>query len=127
MNTSIKILLAFILVGVLGITGYLVYRAVGLYQEAADNPQHYQQLLRDGQPATGTVTAIEDMNLTVNRNPGVRLHLHVVPKDSHIKPYQAVLSKIVSRVAIPRVGDRLNLKFNRANPVDLIWLKGGDR
>ncbi|HEY9839303.1 MAG: hypothetical protein ACAI44_20455 [Candidatus Sericytochromatia bacterium] len=97
-----------------------------MLKDAKGDPEHYAKLKREGVLAVGRIQQVEDTRQTFNGNPRVRLHLDVKPKDKHFKPYKAVLTQIVSRVAIPRAGDLLGLKFNRNNPQDLIWLHPED-
>jgi len=82
--------------------------------------KNYKYVNKIGEPAAAVVLAISDTGITINDNPKVRLKLKVYPKDS--EPFEATVSQVVSRVTIPRVGDRVYVKFDPNNPSDVILL-----
>jgi hypothetical protein len=71
-----------------------------------------QRLLSSGQAGTGTVLAIEDTGVTVNGNPRVRLRFLIEPSDGITPPFEATKTTTVSRVQLPRVGDRYPVWFD---------------
>lgn len=82
--------------------------------------KNYKYVNRIGEPAEAVVLDISDTGITINDNPKVRLKLKVYPKDG--EPYEAVVSQVVSRVTIPRIGDRVHVKFDPNNPSNVILL-----
>jgi hypothetical protein len=82
--------------------------------------KNYKYVNRIGEPAEAVVLDISDTGITINDNPKVRLKLKVYPKDG--EPFEAAVSQVVSRVTIPRVGDRVYVKFDPDNPSNVILL-----
>jgi hypothetical protein len=68
-------------------------------------------LIEHGAEAVGTVIAVHDTNVTVNNNPRVRLDFRIEPQDG-TAPFEASKSVTVSRVEIPRPGDRYPVWFD---------------
>lgn len=68
-------------------------------------------LLEHGSQAVGTVTAVHDTNVTINNNPRVRLEFRIEPQDG-TPAFEASKSVTVSRVEIPRPGDRYPVWFD---------------
>jgi hypothetical protein len=81
--------------------------------------QHAAQLLHDGLPADATVVSVADTGVTINNNPRVKLQLHVVPSSGD--PFDISVTKLVSRIAIPRAGETHKIKYNVANPQDFVF------
>jgi len=73
------------------------------------------RLLSQGQEAIGTVLSIEDTGVTVNQNPRVRMRFRIEPNDGITPPWEAVKTATVSRVQLPRVGDRYPVWFDPSN------------
>lgn len=67
-----------------------------------------------GDPAVGTVLAVSDTGTTVNDDPLARLRLRVEPADGS-DPFEAVVQKLVSRLATPRPGDRFAVEYDPAD------------
>jgi hypothetical protein len=82
--------------------------------------KNYKYVNRIGEPAEAVVLDISDTGITINDNPKVRLKLKVYPKDR--EPYEAAVSQVISRVTIPRLGDRVYVKFDPNNPTNVILL-----
>ena len=82
--------------------------------------KNYKYVNRIGETAEAVVLDISDTGITINDNPKVRLKLKVYPKDW--EPYEATVSQVVSRVTIPRIGDRVYVKFDPNNPTNVILL-----
>jgi hypothetical protein len=68
-------------------------------------------LIEHGSEAVGTVMAVHDTNVTVNNNPRVRLDFRIEPQDG-TPAFEASKSVTVSRVEIPRPGDRYPVWFD---------------
>lgn len=69
------------------------------------------RLVEHGTQAIGTVTAVEDTNVTVNNNPRVKLLFRIEPQDG-TPAFEAAKTVTVSRVEIPRAGDRYPVWFD---------------
>lgn len=75
-----------------------------------------RRLVEHGAQAIGTVLSIQDTGVTLNNNPRVRLRFRIEPVDGATPPYEAAKVATVSRVDVPRPGDRLPVWFDPANP-----------
>jgi hypothetical protein len=65
-----------------------------------------------------TILAVSDTGVTINSNPRVRLRLQVQPADGS-QSYVADLTMTVSRLAIPRPGQVLAIRYDPENPKHL--------
>jgi len=70
--------------------------------------------------ATATVVTITDTGKLINFDPIVVLVLDVTETNGN--QYQRTLETLVSKMQIPRVGDRVGLGRNPANPSELIYM-----
>ncbi|MFK0523863.1 hypothetical protein ABEW19_24245 [Paenibacillus illinoisensis] len=70
--------------------------------------------------ATATVVTITDTGKLINFDPIVVLVLDVTETSG--RQYQRTLETLVSKMQIPRVGDRVGLGQNPANPSELIYM-----
>jgi len=82
--------------------------------------KNYKHVNKIGESASAIVLDISDTGITINGNPKVRLHLKVYPRDR--APFEATIKQVVSRVNIPRIGDRVQVKFDPDNPTNVILL-----
>jgi hypothetical protein len=73
------------------------------------------RLVETGVEAIGTVLAVDDTGVTINQNPRVRLRFRIEALDGR-PPYEATKTVTVSRLAIPRAGDRYPVWFDPADP-----------
>lgn len=73
------------------------------------------RLLSSGHTGVGTVLAIDDTGVTINGNPRVRLRFRIDPSDGITPPFEATKTTTVSRVQLPRVGDRYPVWFDANN------------
>lgn len=73
------------------------------------------RLVQNGLTGVGTVLAVEDTGVTINQNPRVRLTFRIDPSDGITPPFEARKTTTVSRVQLPRVGDRYPVWFDRDN------------
>ena len=64
-------------------------------------------------PATAVVESIEDTGSLINMNPVVKLTLKVTPQ--YGAPFDTVGTSMVSKIAIPRKGETVNIKYNPAD------------
>lgn len=79
-------------------------------------------LLYAGRRAPAVVLDVEDTGVTVNNNPRVRLRLRVEPKGE--TPFEVERKIVVSRLAIPRAGERLDVAYDLADPDKLTFRIG---
>ncbi|MCE1164380.1 MAG: hypothetical protein LWX07_03135 [Bacteroidetes bacterium] len=76
------------------------------------------QLMATGMGGTAEVLSIADTGTLVNYNPVVHLKLKVTPQ--YGPEFETEIQTAVSKIAVPRVGDKLNVKYNPANTSELI-------
>jgi len=86
---------------------------------AIQGQQMGQMLTMTGLPATAEVLGIEDTGTLVNFNPVVRLQLKVTPSVGGVD-FETTGQLAVSKIAIPRVGDKINIKYNPADPSQIV-------
>lgn len=67
-------------------------------------------LAANGMPGSAEVLAITDTGKLINFNPVVVLKIKVTP--SYGAAFEAEGETVVSKIAIPRVGDKVNIKYN---------------
>ena len=67
------------------------------------------RLQSNGTRARGTVTAVADTGVTINGNPRARFDLLVEPAGG--PAFNATATQVVSRLAIPRVGDVVAVRY----------------
>jgi hypothetical protein len=83
-------------------------------QAALDGLQQQQWLAQNGLDATAEVVMVQDTGATVNMNPVVMLQMKVTPVAG--APFDVTTQTMVSRIAVPRAGDKIKIKYNPANP-----------
>ena len=81
-------------------------------------PGSYRRIMQRGEDADATILAMKDTGITINKNPYVDLRLRVQPAGR--PAYEVSTKVVVSRLAIPRVGDTLKVKFDPNKPQDVI-------
>ena len=64
-----------------------------------------KNLFENGSRAIGTIMQVQDTGMTINDNPRVKMLFRIEPLDGSA-PFEADKTKTVSRVEIPRAGDR---------------------
>ena len=72
-------------------------------------------LMQNGSRAIGTVQNVQDTGMTMNENPRVKMVFRVEPLDGSAA-FEAEKTTFVSRVEIPRTGDRYPVWYDRADP-----------
>jgi hypothetical protein len=70
------------------------------------------------------VLAVDDTGVTINNNPRVRLRFRIEPVDGVLPPYEATKTATVSRIEIPRVGDRFPVWIDPADPQSWLFATG---
>lgn len=79
-------------------------------QAAIDNVNQTNWVAQNGLEASADVLSVADTGATINMNPVVELKLHVIPATG--AAFEATARTLVSRIAVPRKGDRINIKYN---------------
>jgi hypothetical protein len=73
------------------------------------------ELFESGQKGAGTVISVQDTGMTVNDNPRVKMVFRVEPLDGS-PAFDAKKTKTVSRIEIPRQGDRYPVWYDVNDP-----------
>lgn len=84
-------------------------------QAAIDMQKSGQYLAMSGMEASAEVVAIEDTGTLINMDPVVRLTLKVTPAMG-MPGFETIGETMVSKIAIPRKGDTIKIKYNPADP-----------
>lgn len=79
----------------------------------AKNYTDTSNLNQTGMGASADVLSIADTGALINFNPVVKMELMVTPQFG--PAFKATVETAVSKIAIPRVGDKINIKYNPAN------------
>ncbi len=77
--------------------------------------QQLQALFETGSKGVGVVLGVQDTGMTVNDNPRVKMMFRIEPLDGG-EPFEAQKTKTVSRVQIPRQGDRYPVWYDPNDP-----------
>jgi len=88
-------------------------------QAAIDMQKSGNMLAMTGMDATAVVVAIEDTGAMINMNPVVKLTLKVTPAMG-MPAFDTTGEVTVSKVAIPRKGDSIKIKYNFADPKQFV-------
>ena len=83
-------------------------------QAAIDGINQQQWLAQNGLDASADVLMVQDTGATVNMNPVVLIQMKVTPAAG--AAFDVTTQTMVSRIAVPRVGDKIKIKYNPANP-----------
>jgi hypothetical protein len=109
-----------------GITGklskmFMGKETVAQFNEGLEQAKKFtgqSDLHTTGVPAKATVMKIEDTGMLVNYNPVVRMQLKVQP-DFGIG-FETTAEVAVSKIAVPRVGDTISIKYDPANNSNIV-------
>jgi hypothetical protein len=82
-------------------------------QAALDGVQQQQWLAQNGADADAEVISVQDTGSSINMNPVVLLQLKVTPAAG--APFDTMAQSMVSRIAVPRKGDKVKIKYNPAD------------
>ena len=74
-----------------------------------------EQLFETGSKGVGTVLQVQDTGMTINDNPRVQMVFRVEPLDG-TPAFDAQKTTTVSRVEIPRQGDRYPIWYDPSDP-----------
>lgn len=83
---------------------------MGQAGQALEAVQQRQELLATGRVAGAKVLAIRDTGALVNFDPVVLLTVEVSAEGE--APFQATFTTPVSKIAVPRVGDAVSVRFD---------------
>jgi hypothetical protein len=72
-------------------------------------------LVQSGSRGVGVVLSVNDTGVTMNDNPRVQMTFRIEPLDGSAA-FEAEKTKVVSRVQIPRAGDRYPVWYDPADP-----------
>ena len=93
-------------------------QGLAMGHEAVDMQKESLNLGQYGIPAAAQVLSIQDTGQLVNFDPVVVLQLEVTPQMG--VAFQTTAKTIVSKIAIPRVGDTINIKYSPADPTKIV-------
>jgi hypothetical protein len=82
-----------------------------------------QSLVATGARGVGTISNVADTGMTINDNPRVNITMRIEPEDGS-PAFDAQKTVTVSRVSIPRAGDRFPVWYDRNDPTK--WAYGTD-
>lgn len=74
-----------------------------------------EELVASGRKGIGTIVEVQDTGATINDNPRVTIRMRIAPLDNG-PPVERSKTVTVSRVAVPRVGERYPAWFNNEDP-----------
>ena len=89
-------------------------------QNAIAGIEQGQWVAQNGLDATAEVLSVQDSGQTINMNPVVIMVLKVTPIAG--PEFQITAQSMVSRIAVPRAGDKIKIKYNPANPSQIAVL-----
>ncbi len=89
-------------------------------QAALDMQKNGNMLAMTGVEGAAEVVAIVDTGTLINMDPVVKLTLKVTPAVPGLAPFETVGQSVVSKIAIPRKGDTIKIKYNVANPSEFV-------
>lgn len=85
-------------------------------KQVMNEVEQEQMLAQTGADAIAEVVMIQDTGARVNMNPMVLLTLKVTPATGGAT-FGTTGQAVVQMIAIPRVGDKINIKYNPMNPM----------
>lgn len=91
-------------------------------REAIEMQKAYQSPELNGLPATAEVVSIQDTGKTINFDPVVVMHLKVQPQ--YEPAYETTAETIVPRIAVPRPGDTLHIRYAPAEHSKIVIDRG---
>ena len=86
-------------------------------QAAMDGVNQMNWVAQYGMPATAEVMSVLDTGTTINMNPVVEMKMLVMPSAG--AAFETTARTMVSRIAVPRKGDQINLKYNPADATQI--------
>jgi len=92
--------------------------ALDMGKNAVAGAEQAQWLAQNGRDADAEVVSVTDTGQTVNMNPVVVMQLKVTPSEGD--PFDTTGQCMVSRIAVPRTGDTIKIKYNPELPAQFI-------
>ena len=89
-------------------------------QSALEMAAQAQWTGENGIEAAAEVMGVQDTGATINGNPVVVMQLKVTPTMG--LQFDTAAQVMVSRIAVPRAGDKIKIKYNPANPTQIAVL-----
>ena len=89
-------------------------------QSAIDGAQQAQWVAQTGLEADAEVVGVQDTGTTVNNSPVVMLQLKVTTAMG--TQFDTTGQVMVSRIAVPRAGDKIKIKYNPMDPTQIAVL-----
>ena len=74
-----------------------------------------KNLMENGSKGIGVVLTVHDTGMTINENPRVKMTFRIEPLDGS-PAFEAEKTSTVSRVEVPRTGDRYPVWYDAADP-----------
>lgn len=93
---------------------------IEMANQSLDGVALAQQLAETGADADAEVLGIQDTGATVNMNPVVVITLKVKPAKG--EEFQTAGQLMVSRLTIPRAGDKIKIKYNPENLTQFVLM-----
>ncbi len=90
-------------------------------QSALEGISQGNWIAQNGLDASAEVLSVADTGATVNMNPIVAFKLKVIPLAG--VPFESSGQTMVSRIAVPRVGDTLKIKYHPADPSQFVVIQ----
>lgn len=97
-----------------------VNSALDMANQTLDGTALAQELAQTGADAEAEVLSVQDTGATVNMNPVVVLTLKVKPAKG--EEFQTAGQLMVSRLTIPRAGDKIKIKYNPENLTQFVLM-----
>ena len=108
----------FVVGGLFPLFGGAVLKRLGAAKQAVA-----AELMRTGTRGIGTIVEVSNTGVTINNNPRILIRMRIDPLDGSA-PVERSKSVLVSRVAVPRAGERYPAWFDPADPDK--WMYGTD-
>lgn len=89
-------------------------------KHAVDDPKRRAALMTTGIDGKAEVLNMADTGMLINYNPVVKLTLKVTP--SMGAPFDITTEQQVSKIAIPRIGDVLNVKYDPTDHSNIMMM-----
>jgi len=89
-------------------------------RSAMDMANQAQWAGENGIEAAAEVIGVQDTGATINNNPVVMLQLKVTTSVG--TQFDTNAKSMVSRIAVPRAGDKIKIKYNPADPTQITVL-----
>ncbi len=97
-----------------------VNQGLDMGQSALDGVNAQNMVAQTGLDASAEVLSVTDTGQTINMNPVVEMKLKVTPMAG--VPFEITSKTMVSRIAVPRTGDKIKIKYNPVDPSQIAVL-----